>query len=106
TIDKFGYEDCPGHPAWLEPTEWLGAPLAARYPLHLIANNPTTRLHSQLDVGAVSQAAKVAGREPIRLHPTDAGARGIRGGEVVRVWDDGGSWLAGAGLAGARRARR
>jgi biotin/methionine sulfoxide reductase len=103
TIDKFGYEDCPGHPAWLEPTEWLGAPLAARYPLHLIANNPTTRLHSQLDVGAFSQAAKIAGREPIRLHPTDAGARGIRSGDVVRVFNDRGSCLAGAVLTDAVR---
>ena len=24
TIDGFGYDDCPGHPAWLEPEEWLG----------------------------------------------------------------------------------
>lgn len=51
-IETFGYDDCPGHPTWLPPTEWLGSPLAARYPLHLIANNPTTRLHSQLDVEA------------------------------------------------------
>jgi biotin/methionine sulfoxide reductase len=51
-IDSFGYDDCPGHPAWMPPREWLGAPLAARYPLHLVANNPTARLHSQLDVGA------------------------------------------------------
>ena len=33
TIASFGYDDCPGHPAWLEPAEWLGSPLAARYPL-------------------------------------------------------------------------
>ena len=77
TIDGFGYADCPGHPTWLEPAEWLGAPLARRYPLHLVANNPTARLHSQLDVGAVSQATKVQGREPIRIHPADAAARGI-----------------------------
>ena len=72
TIDGFGYADCPGHPSWLEPTEWLGAPLAGRFPLHLVANNPTARLHSQLDVGAFSQASKVQGREPIRIHPVDA----------------------------------
>jgi biotin/methionine sulfoxide reductase len=103
TIDRFGYEDCPGHPAWLEPTEWLGAPLATRYPLHLIANNPTTRLHSQLDVGAFSQAAKVQGREPLRIHPADAAARGIRSGDVVRVFNDRGSCLAGAVVSDAVR---
>jgi biotin/methionine sulfoxide reductase len=105
TIDGFGYKDCPGHPAWIEPTEWLGAPLAARYPLHLIANNPTTRLHSQLDVGAVSQAAKVQGREPIRIHPDDAAPRGIGSGDVVRVFNDRGSCLAGAVVTDAVRPR-
>jgi biotin/methionine sulfoxide reductase len=24
TIDGFGYDDCPGHPVWLPPAEWLG----------------------------------------------------------------------------------
>ena len=28
TIAAFGYDDCPGHPAWLEPAEWLGSPSA------------------------------------------------------------------------------
>ena len=23
TVDSFNYEDCPGHPAWLEQEEWL-----------------------------------------------------------------------------------
>jgi biotin/methionine sulfoxide reductase len=103
TIDGFGYKDCPGHPAWLEPTEWLGSPLAERFPLHLIANNPTTRLHSQLDVGALSQSAKVDGREPIRIHPADAAPRGIRDGAVVRVFNDRGSCLAGAVVTDAVR---
>jgi biotin/methionine sulfoxide reductase len=102
-IDKLGYEDCPGHPAWLPPAEWLGSPLAARYPLHLVANNPTTRLHSQLDVGALSQSAKVQGREPIRIHPRDAAARGIRDGDVVRVFNERGCCLAGAVVSDAVR---
>jgi biotin/methionine sulfoxide reductase len=105
TIDSFGYTDCPGHPSWLEPTEWLGAPLAQRYPLHLIANNPTTRLHSQLDVGAFSQSSKVQGREPMRINPADAAARGIRNGDVVRVFNDRGSCLAGAVVTDTVRPR-
>lgn len=103
TIARFGYDDCPGHPTWIEPTEWLGAPLAARFPLHLIANNPRTRLHSQLDMGAYSQSSKVRGREPIRLHPADAAARGITDGDVVRVFNDRGSCLAGAVVTDAVR---
>ena len=105
TIDGFGYADCPGHPTWLAPTEWLGAPLAGRYPLHLVANNPTARLHSQLDVGAVSQATKVQGREPIRIHPVDAAARAIASGDVVRVFNDRGSCLAGAVVTDVVRPR-
>jgi len=105
TIDGFGYDDCPGHPTWLEPAEWLGAPLARRYPLHLVANNPTARLHSQLDVGAFSQSTKVCAREPIRIHPADAAARAIRDGDVVRVFNDRGSCLAGAVVTDTVRPR-
>src|SRR6185312_6095816 len=34
TIAGFGYDDCPGHPAWMEPAEWLGSDLARRFRLH------------------------------------------------------------------------
>lgn len=64
TIAGFGYEDCPGHPVWLEPVEWLGSPQVERFPLHLISNQPRTRLHGQLDPGGVSRERKIAGREP------------------------------------------
>ena len=80
TIASFGYDDCPGHPSWIEPRAWADAD---RWPLHLIANQPSTRLHSQLDVGAVSQASKVHGREPIRIHPDDAARRDVVDGDVV-----------------------
>ena len=93
---RFGYDDCPGHPTWLEPVEWLGGRRAGRFPLHLIANQPASRLHSQLDAGKNSQASKVAGREPIRMHPDDAAARGIADGDVVRVFNDRGACFAGA----------
>jgi biotin/methionine sulfoxide reductase len=96
TVAGFGYPECPGHPVWLEPDEWLGSQKARRFPLHLIANQPSTRLHSQLDVGATSQRAKVAGREALYLHPEDAAARGIAAGDVVRVFNDRGACLAGA----------
>lgn len=95
TIAAFGYDDCPGHPAWFEPIEWLGSPLAKRYPLHLISNQPSTKLHSQFDHGALSRAAKIRGREPIGLHPQDAAARGLVAGDIVRVFNDRGACLAG-----------
>jgi len=103
TIAAFGYEDCPGHPVWLEPAEWLGSERAQTYPLHLLSNQPRSRLHSQLDCGDVSRNAKVAQREPVLLHPDDAAARGIASGDVVRIYNDRGACLAGAVVTEAIR---
>ncbi len=94
----WGQPDVPPHAAWLEPTYWWGSPLAAEYDLHLLCHQPSHRLHSQQDMGAASQATKVAGREPIRLHPADAAARGLDAGDVVRVRSPQGSLLAGVVL--------
>ena len=96
TIDGFGYDDCPGHPTWLEPAEWLGSDETARHPLHMISNQPRYRLHSQMDFGAPSQANKVQAREPVWIHPDDAASRGIADGDVVRLFNDRGACLAGA----------
>jgi biotin/methionine sulfoxide reductase len=103
TIAGFGYSDCPGHPAWLPSGEGAGSPTAARYPLQLIANQPATRLHSQLDFGANSQNSKIEGREPVRIHPRDATARGIGDGDIVRLYNDRGACLAAAVLSDALR---
>ena len=104
-IDGFGYDDCAGHPKWYEPTEWLGGDRATSYPLHLLANQPASRLHSQLDGGGTSQDSKVAGREPIRIHPSDAAERNLVDGDVVRVFNDRGACLAGVVLDDGLRPR-
>lgn len=101
TIDGFGYDDCAGHPTWYEPFERLGTAKAERWPLHLISNQPRTRLHSQYDHGPLSRGSKVADREPFRLNPADAAARSIVDGDVVRVHNDRGACLAGAVLSDA-----
>ena len=103
TIAAFGYDDCPGHPAWLEPAEWLGSECAQVYPLHLISNQPRSRLHSQLDCGDVSRRAKIAEREAVWLHPEDAATRGIADGDVVRIYNIRGACLAGAVVTDAIR---
>jgi biotin/methionine sulfoxide reductase len=103
TIAGYGYDDCLGHPAWLPPVEGVGSPLMRDYPLHLVANQPATRLHSQLDFGAVSVASKIRGREPVRLHPADAAARGIADGDMVRLFNHRGACLAGAVISDAVR---
>lgn len=100
-IDRAAPAGCKAHPAWFEPAEWLGG--AAVDELHLISNQPRTRLHSQWDMGEVSQDAKVEGLEPIRLHPSDATERGLRDGSVARVWNHRGSTLAGVRIDDAVR---
>jgi biotin/methionine sulfoxide reductase len=99
TIASFGYADCPQHPMWLAPLEGAGSPAMACFPIQLVANQPATRLHSQLDFGATSLASKVKGREPVRIHPRDAAARGISDGDIVRLYNDRGACLAGAVLS-------
>jgi biotin/methionine sulfoxide reductase len=99
TIAGFGYEDCPGHPTWFRPEEYLKSPRAERFPLHLLSAQPATRLHGQMDHVGVSLDSKIAGREPMILHTDDAAARGIAAGDVVRVFNDRGSCLAGVRLS-------
>jgi biotin/methionine sulfoxide reductase len=95
TIAAMDYPDFPPHAAWIEPEEWLGADLAGEFPLHLIANQPRTRLHSQLAVGEHSRSELVAGCAPARMHPEDAGARGLVDGERVLLSSPRGRALAG-----------
>jgi biotin/methionine sulfoxide reductase len=102
-IAGFGYADCPPHPFWLEPAEWLGAGDAKHFPLHLVSSQPRHRLHSQMDGGPVSALGKVAGREAVAINPQDAAARRIAEGDVVRVFNHRGECLAGATLTDAVR---
>jgi len=97
TIEKFRYADRPPHPTWLTPGEWLGSHEAARYPLALITPHPKHRLHSQLDNTPLQQRRwnKLGGRAPIWMHPTDAHARGLAAGDIVRVYNGRGQTLAG-----------
>ncbi len=99
TIRAYHYDDCPAHPTWLEPAEWLGSPLATKYPLHLLTNQPANRLHSQLDNAPHSRTTKIADREPILLTPIDAEHRGLHNGDIVRVFNDRGAFLAGVRIA-------
>jgi biotin/methionine sulfoxide reductase len=86
----------PGHPAWLEPKEWLGRSNDLKHPFQLIANQPKGRLHSQLDFGPVSMAEKINGREVVRINTADALRLGIAKGDVVKIWNARGIVLAAA----------
>lgn len=93
-VASFGYTECPGHPVWLP---FKHAP-TAEHPLWLVANQPHTKLHSQLDFGGHSQASKRRGREVCSMHPRAAAARGIAEGDIVRLFNEVGACLASAHL--------
>ncbi len=95
-IEGFGYDDCPAHPTWLEPVEWLGSDKAGKHPLHIVSPHPKYRLHSQMDNTWLRETYEVAGREPLWINPADAEARRIADGQVVKVFNDRGATLAGA----------
>ena len=78
-----------------------GRPADGPLSLHLLTNQPTHRLHSQLDNSTLSRTAKVAGREAIRLNAEDAARRGLRPGDVVRMFNDRGAFLTGVTIAGS-----
>ena len=64
TIDSFGYPDCPGHPVWLEPAEWLGGD-SRRYRLQLVATGPDFHPHAR-EIASFA----VRAQEPIMsFHP-------------------------------------
>lgn len=96
TIASFGYDDCPGHPVWLPPTEWLGTATSAA-PLHLLSPQPSDKLHSQLESALADQPD--ARPVSVVLHPDDATQRGITDGDIVRVFNARGACRARAKLS-------
>lgn len=69
-----------------------GPPLADRYPLALIAGAD----HYFLNSVFANRPAQIrrAGPATIRLHPEDAGPRGLRTGDQARVFNDRGAFVA------------
>jgi biotin/methionine sulfoxide reductase len=63
------------------------------------SDQPADKLHSQLDHSPHARATKIKGRQPVTMHPDDAAARGIAGGDLLRVFNDRGACLAAARLS-------
>lgn len=93
-IAKAMYDDCPKHPTWMEPMEWLGNK-TDKYPLNIVTPHPKYRLHSQLNNTWLRNLEEVQGREPIWIHPDDAKERNLKSGDVARVFNGRGETLAG-----------
>jgi len=102
TIDGFGYDDCPGHPSWLVPDEWLGSDLTGQFPLHLVSPQPGDKLHSQMECAI----ADIPGARPsaVEINVEDAAKRGINDGDLVRVFNARGACRARAHVSAHIRA--
>jgi len=93
----------PASQGWTHDESLLGEK-AKKYTMLLITNHPRWRLHAQFDdvpwLREIS-TCKVKGPdgymyEPVWLHPTDAAKRGIKSGDIVRLYNDRGAVLGGA----------
>lgn len=100
-IGRYGYEHCQEHPMWFEKTERShGGPGSDKYPFWLQSCHPDKRLHSQMCESEAFRATyTVQGREPVYINPMDAKAKGIKAGDLVRVFNGRGQLLAGAVLS-------
>ncbi|MBI4767063.1 MAG: molybdopterin-dependent oxidoreductase [Deltaproteobacteria bacterium] len=75
----------PTVPTYLETWESLNDPLAEKYPLQLITPHFKRRAHSQFDNLPWLRELQT---QSISLNTIDAEARGIRQGDLVRVFND------------------
>ncbi|PAF43121.1 molybdopterin guanine dinucleotide-containing S/N-oxide reductase [Helicobacter sp. 11S02629-2] len=95
TIAKMGYDDCRAYPSWFEPAEWLGMKdKPAEF--HMLSPHSRYQLHSQLNNTSIRKLYAISDRQPIIMNDKDAKAKGIKTGDVVRVFNKRGEVLAGA----------
>jgi anaerobic selenocysteine-containing dehydrogenase len=98
----------PPVPHWIEKgeshDEALSSERARKYPLLIMSNHGRWRVHAQCDDISWTREAptcKVEGPdgykyEPLWINPADAGARGIKNDDVVKVYNERGAVLGGA----------
>ncbi len=100
-LERYGYKDCIGHPIWIEKAERShGGPKSDTFPLWLQSVHPDTRLHSQTCESEERRATyTIQGREPMYIGPEEAEKRGIKHGDLVRVFNDRGQLIAGAHIS-------
>jgi anaerobic selenocysteine-containing dehydrogenase len=101
-------QERPPIPKWIEngPThdERLSSPRAKKYPFLMVSNHPRWRTHAQDDdITWLREipTCKVKGYdgygyEPVWIHPADAKKKGIKNGDIVKLFNERGIVLGGA----------
>ena len=82
--------DEPSVPKYIETWESRNDPLAKKFPLQLITSHIKRRAHSQFENIPWLRELQ---RQAMWLHPADAAARGIKDGDMARVFNDRGQML-------------
>jgi trimethylamine-N-oxide reductase (cytochrome c) len=103
-----GDDERPPVPHWIERghshDDRLSGARAGQYPLLVVSNHPRWRVHSQHDDMAwlrEIETCKIKGPDgyayqAMWINPADAAKRGVRHGDVVRVFNERGGVLCGA----------
>ena len=94
-IKSFNYTNCPPHPAWLEPKEWLGNKRHI-HKFHLLSNQPREKLHSQYDHGAISKSLKIKNRQTAIINFEDAKELKIKNKDSIKVFNSRGACVCSA----------
>ena len=81
---ELGFDPLPGYSACTESPE--NHALHERFPLQMVVPPSVHFLNSTF--GAVEEQRERVGRPAVKIHPTDARARGIAGGDLVRVFNE------------------
>ncbi len=101
-------EERPPVPRWIPSgvshQETLETERAKKYPLLMLSNHPRWRMHAQHDDVTWTReipTCKVRGPdgymyEPVWLHPSEAEKRGIKDGDVIKIFNERGAVLGGA----------
>jgi len=77
--------DLPPIPKYIAPWEGPDDPLRARFPLQLVTTHTLRRAHTQFDNAPWLRELYL---QSVYINPADANARGIRNGDMVRVFND------------------
>jgi molybdopterin guanine dinucleotide-containing S/N-oxide reductase-like protein len=94
-------EERPPLPRYIPSWEGHTSELARKYPLQLISPHPRYSYHSQYDTHAL-WLGDIPGHRVFRdgyywhttrIHPADAEARGIRNGDIIKLYNDRGAVL-------------
>jgi anaerobic selenocysteine-containing dehydrogenase len=94
-------EERPPLPRYIPSWEGHTSELTQKYPLQLISPHPRYSYHTHYDTHAVWMTEIPGQRvikdgypwQTVRIHPTDAAARAIRHGDIIKMYNDRGTVL-------------